>query len=431
SLEGRGAVLQADDDYTVIRSLVAGGPASTNKNIAVGDKIIGVGQTGKEMVDVIGWRLDDVVDLIKGPKGSKVRLQVLPAGKDSKAKEVVLVRDKIRLEDRAAKATVKEVDGQKVGVIDIPSFYVGLSEDVKARLQELRDKNVAGVVVDLRGNGGGALTEATALSGLFIPQGPVVQVRDSYGRIKVNSDTDGISYYDGPLTVLVDRFSASASEIFAAAMQDYGRALIVGENTFGKGTVQQHRSLNHIYDLFDKPLGHVQYTIQKFYRINGGSTQHKGVAPDIVMPTGVDPADTGESFEDNALPWDSIDPVTFDKAGSPASFVAALTQQHQARIAKDPEFAYILDDIAQYKILKAKENKISLNLVERQKENHEEDALRLKRVNERLVRAGKKPVKSLDAIPKDYQDPDPYMDETVKITLDLAKDQSTTVKKAS
>ncbi|MGL4979812.1 MAG: carboxy terminal-processing peptidase [Plesiomonas sp.] len=431
SLEGIGAVLQADDDYTVIRSLVAGGPASTNKSIAVGDKIIGVGQAGKEMVDVIGWRLDDVVDLIKGPKGSKVRLQVLPAGKDSKAKEVVLVRDKIRLEDRAAKATVKEVDGQKVGVIDIPSFYVGLSEDVKARLQELRDKNVAGVVVDLRGNGGGALTEATALSGLFIPQGPVVQVRDSYGRIKVNSDTDGISYYDGPLTVLVDRFSASASEIFAAAMQDYGRALIVGENTFGKGTVQQHRSLNHIYDLFDKPLGHVQYTIQKFYRINGGSTQHKGVAPDIVMPTGVDPADTGESFEDNALPWDSIDAVTFDKAGSPTSFVTLLTQQHQARIAKDPEFAYILDDIAQYKILKAKENKISLNLAERQKENHEEDALRLKRVNERLVRAGKKPVKSLDAIPKDYQDPDPYMDETVKITLDLAKDQSATVKKAS
>ncbi|MGL4957528.1 MAG: carboxy terminal-processing peptidase, partial [Plesiomonas sp.] len=279
--------------------------------------------------------------------------------------------------------------------------------------------------------GGGALTEATALSGLFIPQGPVVQVRDSYGRIKVNSDTDGISYYDGPLTVLVDRFSASASEIFAAAMQDYGRALIVGENTFGKGTVQQHRSLNHIYDLFDKPLGHVQYTIQKFYRINGGSTQHKGVAPDIVMPTGVDPADTGESFEDNALPWDSIDAVTFDKAGSPTSFVTVLTQQHQARIAKDPEFAYILDDIAQYKILKAKENKISLNLAERQKENHEEDALRLKRVNERLVRAGKKPVKSLDAIPKDYQDPDPYMDETVKITLDLAKDQSATVKKAS
>ncbi|MGL5799349.1 MAG: carboxy terminal-processing peptidase, partial [Plesiomonas sp.] len=194
---------------------------------------------------------------------------------------------------------------------------------------------------------------------------------------------------------------------------------------------QQHRSLNHIYDLFDKPLGHVQYTIQKFYRINGGSTQHKGVAPDIVMPTGVDPADTGESFEDNALPWDSIDAVTFDKAGSPTSFVTVLTQQHQARIAKDPEFAYIRDDIAQYKILKAKENKISLNLAERQKENHEEDALRLKRVNERLVRAGKKPVKSLEAIPKDYQDPDPYMDETVKITLDLAKDQSATVKKAS
>ena len=424
SLEGIGAVLQADDDYTVIRSLVAGGPASSSKNIAVGDRIIGVGQEGKEMVDVIGWRLDDVVDLIKGPKGSKVRLQILPAGKDSKAREVVLVRDKIRLEDRAAKASVKEVNGQKIGVLEIPSFYVGLSEDVKARLQELRDQKVSGIVIDLRGNGGGALTEATALSGLFIPQGPVVQVRDSYGRIKVNADTDGVSYYDGPLTVLVDRFSASASEIFAAAMQDYGRALIVGEQTFGKGTVQQHRSLNHIYDLFDKPLGHVQYTIQKFYRINGGSTQHKGVIPDIVMPTGVDPADTGEAFEDNALPWDSIEPAPYDKSGTPTQFVPELTKQHQSRITKDPEFGYIQADIAQYKALKAKENKISLNLAERQKENQEEDALRLKRVNERLARAGKPAVKSLDAIPKDYEDPDPYMDETVKITLDLAKDQA-------
>ncbi|MGL5309048.1 MAG: carboxy terminal-processing peptidase, partial [Plesiomonas shigelloides] len=424
SLEGIGAVLQADDDYTVIRSLVAGGPASSSKNIAVGDRIIGVGQEGKEMVDVIGWRLDDVVDLIKGPKGSKVRLQILPAGKDSKAREVVLVRDKIRLEDRAAKASVKEVNGQKIGVLEIPSFYVGLSEDVKARLQELRDQKVSGIVIDLRGNGGGALTEATALSGLFIPQGPVVQVRDSYGRIKVNADTDGVSYYDGPLTVLVDRFSASASEIFAAAMQDYGRALIVGEQTFGKGTVQQHRSLNHIYDLFDKPLGHVQYTIQKFYRINGGSTQHKGVIPDIVMPTGVDPADTGEAFEDNALPWDSIEPAPYDKSGTPTQFVPELTKQHQSRITKDPEFGYIQADIAQYKALKAKENKISLNLAERQKENQEEDALRLKRVNERLARAGKPAVKTLDAIPKDYEDPDPYMDETVKITLDLAKDQA-------
>ncbi|HAD41965.1 MAG TPA: tail-specific protease, partial [Plesiomonas shigelloides] len=248
--------------------------------------------------------------------------------------------------------------------------------------------------------------------------------RDSYGRIKVNADTDGVSYYDGPLTVLVDRFSASASEIFAAAMQDYGRALIVGEQTFGKGTVQQHRSLNHIYDLFDKPLGHVQYTIQKFYRINGGSTQHKGVIPDIVMPTGVDPADTGEAFEDNALPWDSIEPAPYDKSGTPTQFVPELTKQHQSRITKDPEFGYIQADIAQYKALKAKENKISLNLAERQKENQEEDALRLKRVNERLVRAGKPAVKTLDAIPKDYEDPDPYMDETVKITLDLAKDQA-------
>ncbi|MDN6632568.1 MAG: carboxy terminal-processing peptidase, partial [Enterobacterales bacterium] len=308
SLEGIGAVLQqTEDDYTQINSMVAGGPAAKSKSLKVGDRIVGVGQPGKPMVDVIGWRLDDVVELIKGPKGSKVRLEILPAGKGTKTRTITLTRERIRLEDRAVKMSVKTVDGKKVGVLDIPGFYVGLTDDVKVQLQKLEKQNVSSVIIDLRSNGGGALTEAVSLSGLFIPSGPVVQVRDNNGKIREDADTDGVVYYKGPLVVLVDRFSASASEIFAAAMQDYDRALIVGEPTFGKGTVQQYRSVNRIYDQMLRPewpeLGSVQYTIQKFYRINGGSTQRKGVTPDIIMPTGLESIDTGESFEDNALPW--------------------------------------------------------------------------------------------------------------------------------
>lgn len=295
SLEGIGAVLQVKDDYTTIQSLVAGGPAASSKKLAAGDRIIGVGQDGEKIVDIIGWRLDDVVQLIKGPKGSKVILDVLPEGKNSKSYTVTIVRDKIRLEDRAVKSEVKTFEGKKIGVIEVPSFYVGLSEDTKKELVKLNDQKVDGVVIDLRNNGGGALTEATALSGLFISSGPVVQVRDSYGRVKVNSDSDNQVFFNGPLTVLINRYSASASEIFAAAMQDYGRAVVLGEQSFGKGTVQQHRSLNHLYDLFDKPLGHVQYTIQKFYRINGGSTQNLGVVPDISFPTAVDPSERSKS----------------------------------------------------------------------------------------------------------------------------------------
>ncbi len=349
SLEGIGAVLQLTDDYTVIRSLVAGGPASKSKQLGEGDKIIGVGQDGEEIVDVIGWRLDDVVQLIKGPKGTKVKLQILPDGKDAKATVVEIVRDKIRLEDRAVKSEVIEKDGKKIGVLEVPSFYVGLSKDTDKLITELKEKGVDGIIVDLRNNGGGALTEATAMSGLFIENGPVVQVRDSYGRVNVNSDTDGKISYQGPLTVLVNRYSASASEIFAAAMQDYGRAIVLGENSFGKGTVQQHRSLNHIYDLFDKELGYVQYTIQKFYRINGGSTQNKGVVPDIAFPTPIEPAETGESVEDNALPWDSIDKAKYSELQRNDEMIASLTTKHEERIKSDMEFGFISEDIAKYK----------------------------------------------------------------------------------
>ncbi|MCA1920684.1 carboxy terminal-processing peptidase, partial [Buttiauxella noackiae] len=427
SLEGIGAVLQMDDDYTVINSMVAGGPAAKSKTITVGDRIVGVGQTGKPMVDVIGWRLDDVVALIKGPKGSKVRLEILPAGKGTKTRVVTLTRERIRLEDRAVKLTIKSVGKDKVGVLDIPGFYVGLTDDVKVQLQKMEKQNVKGVIIDLRSNGGGALTEAVSLSGLFIPSGPVVQVRDNNGKVREDSDTDGVVYYKGPLVVMVDRFSASASEIFAAAMQDYGRALIVGEPTFGKGTVQQYRSLNRIYDQMLRPewpaLGSVQYTIQKFYRINGGSTQRKGVTPDIMMPTGTEETETGEKFEDNALPWDSINAATYVKSGDLTQFEPQLLKLHQDRIAADPEFQYIMKDIARFNALKDKRNIVSLNLAQREKENQEDDATRLERINDRYKREGKAPLKKLDDLPKDYQEPDPYLDETVHIALDFAKMQ--------
>ena len=420
SLEGIGAVLQMTDDYTVIRSLVAGGPASSSKQLAEGDRIIGVGQDGEDIVDVIGWRLDDVVQLIKGPKGTKVYLQILPEGKDAKTEVITIVRDKIRLEDRAVKSEVIEKDGKKIGVLEVPSFYVGLAKDTDKLISELKEQGVDGIIVDLRNNGGGALTEATALSGLFITSGPVVQVRDSYGRVNVNSDTDGEISYDGPMTVLVNRYSASASEIFAAAMQDYGRALIVGENSFGKGTVQQHRSLNHIYDLFDKELGYVQYTIQKFYRIDGGSTQNRGVAPDIAFPTAVEPSETGESVEDNALPWDSIEPAKYQVLQRNPDQVQQLTVAHQARIAQDLEFGFIAEDIAKYKAEKD-DNALSLNEKTRKAESDEADIKRLARINQRQKAMGEALFKTLDDVPKDYQAPDAYLDESVAIMVDMLK----------
>ncbi|WED28229.1 carboxy terminal-processing peptidase [Vibrio sp. DW001] len=423
SLEGIGAVLQMTDDYTVIRSLVAGGPASKSKELSDGDRIIGVGQESADMVDVIGWRLDDVVQLIKGPKGTKVTLNILPEGKNSKSYDVTIVRDKVRLEDRAVKSEVIERDGKKIGVLEVPSFYVGLSKDTDKLIKELEQQSVDGIIVDLRNNGGGALTEATALSGLFIKKGPVVQVRDSYGRVNVNSDTDDISSYDGPLTVLTNRYSASASEIFAAAMQDYGRAIILGEQTFGKGTVQQHRSLNHIYDLFDKELGYVQYTIQKFYRIDGGSTQNKGVVPDISYPSAVDPEETGESVEDNALPWDSIDKAAYDVLKQRETQITALNLQHEQRISSDREFGFIAQDIAQYKLEKD-DNTLSLSEKTRKDKIEDREAKRLARINERQKSLGEEEFTSLDDVDKDYEGPDAYLDESVAIMVDMIKAKS-------
>ncbi|MDE9534191.1 carboxy terminal-processing peptidase [Xenorhabdus bovienii] len=424
SLEGIGAVLQYDDEYIAIRSLVGGGPAAKSNLLKDGDKIIGVGQAGKPIVDVVGWRLEDVVTLIKGPKGSKVRLEIIPSTKGAKNHIVTLTRENIRLEDNAVKMSVKTVGKEKIGVLDIPSFYVGLTNDVKIQLQKLTKQGVSSIVIDLRSNGGGALTEAVSLSGLFISTGPIVQIRDNTGRIKLDSDTDEAIYYKGPLVVLVDGRSASASEIFAAVMQDYGRGLIVGDPTFGKGTVQNHRSLNRIYDQMLKPdwpeIGSVQYTVQKFYRVNGGSTQLKGVTPDILMPTAEEPADIGESQEDNALPWDSIQPASYPFSKVISASVPLLTQLHNQRIANAPEFKYIKQDIVYYKLIKARNGVYSLNYAQREKENKEYESIKLNRINERFKREGKKPLKSLDDLPKDYKGPDPYLDESVQIALDLA-----------
>lgn len=426
SLEGIGAVLQMDDDYTVIKSLVVGGPAASSEKLAPEDRIVGVGQEGKEIVDVIGWRLDDVVELIKGPKGSKVVLQILPkkGGSSAKPVDVTIVRDKIRLEDRAATSEVIEPEsgdytGRKVGIIKIPGFYMNLSQDVSKELVKLKEAKVEGVVIDLRGNGGGALTEATLLTGLFIEQGPVVQIRDANGKVSQNRDNDGRVSYAGPLTVMVDRYSASASEIFAAALQDYDRALIVGESTFGKGTVQQHKSLGRIYDMYDKPIGHVQYTIAKFYRINGGSTQLKGVTPDIPFPSALEPGEYGEAEEDNALPWDKVPVAQYGTLGDiNPNLIKGLDGRHQARIKQDVEFAYIYQDIAEFK-KSHKETSVSLVEKERIAERETNDNKQLARLNERRAVDGLAPLASLDDAEVDAKVPDAFLDETVYITLDM------------
>ena len=418
SLEGIGATLSMEDDITSIRSLVPGAPAARSKKISVGDKIVGVGQGEKgEIEDVIGWRLDDVVDKIKGKKGSVVRLEIEPE-KGGKTKIISLTRDKVRIEDSAAKLSVDKVDGKNIAVIKIPSFYIGLTSDVRKLLAQMKEKKADALIIDLRENGGGSLTEVIELSGLFIKEGPVVQVRDAFNRIKVHEDPEADkSIYDGKLMVMVNRHSASASEIFAAAMQDYNRAIIVGQQTFGKGTVQQSRSLNFVYDLDKDPLGYIQYTIQKFYRINGGSTQLKGVNADIKFPEIINAAKTGESFEDNALPWDKIPAASYQESGHARDAVETLTQKHEERVAKNPEFIVVNEDIA---IRKDRDERkfMSLNLAERKKENKTDEDRRLKNLNERFKREGKKPLKDIDALPKDYEAPDFYLKETEQMMVD-------------
>lgn len=419
SLEGIGATLQAEDDEISIKSLVPGAPAARSKKLKAGDKITGVGQATGEIEDVVGWRLEDVVDKIKGKKGTKVRLEIEPE-KGGKSKIVTLIRDKVRLEDQAAKLTVKKVEGENIAVIDIPSFYLGLTKDVRKLLDEMKTKKASALVIDLRDNGGGALTEAVELSGLFISDGPVVQVRNAYQHIRVHEDPDNAQVYSGPLLVMINRYSASASEIFAAAMQDYNRGIVIGQNTFGKGTVQQSRSLNFLYDLDQTPLGLIQYTIQKFYRINGGSTQLKGVAADIGFPEVIDAKEIGEEKEDNALAWDKLPPATYSEVDKARDAVTVLSEKHIARMAKDPEFIALNEDL---KIRDERRDRkyLSLNYEKRKAESDQDEAKRLKDLNARFKREGKKAIKDVDDLPKDYEAPDFYLQEAEKMAADFVK----------
>jgi carboxyl-terminal processing protease len=398
SLEGIGAVLQRDDDYTAIREIVPGGPAALSGKLKVGDRIVGVGQGEHgQIVDVIGWRLDDVVEKIRGAKDTVVRLEVLPAdaGPDGKHVTLDLIRKKVSIEEQAAKKSIIDVkDGErtrKIGVISLPTFYQDFdarrrgdrnyksaTRDVERLLGELKADKVDGVIVDLRNNGGGSLAEATDLTGLFIDKGPVVQVRNAGGQVEAEEDANPGMAWDGPLAVLVNRASASASEIFAAAIQDYGRGLIVGEPTFGKGTVQNLVDLDDVAHNEKPTFGEVKMTIAQFFRINGGSTQLRGVTPDISFPLTVDAKDFGESSYDNALPWTSIAPAKYAPVADLQPVVPMLLERHDARTAKNVEWKNFEADLADVRKLRA-EKTVSLNEQARRKERDEQEAKRKSR----------------------------------------------------
>lgn len=436
SLEGIGARLQTEDDYTKIVEVIPGGPAAKSKLLNADDKIVGVAQNDDgDFEDVVGWRINDVVKLIRGPKGTTVRLQIIPAGSDlnTKPKEITLVRDKVKLEEQAAKSSVLEIINDnkpfRIGVIDVPKFYndfegqkngdgnyKSTTKDVKLILDSLKNKKVDGVIIDLRDDGGGSLQEAIDLTGLFIKDGPVVQVKNSDGNIDVATDPDPGIVYDGPLAVLVNRFSASASEIFSAAIQDYGRGLIIGEQTYGKGTVQNLIDLNRLSSKKNKDLGQVKITIAKYYRINGGSTQHLGVVPDISFPSFVDPSEFGESSEPSALPWDEIKSAKFNRYGDLSKIIPILKQKHLERIANNQDFDYLLEDIKIYKENKNKTS-ISLNEIIRKKEKDEEEQKKFERENERRKSVGldllDEEVPEVKSDKKDF-----LLDETAKIISD-------------
>lgn len=421
SLEGIGAVLSQEDEYTVIVQIMPGSPAEKSKKLKPKDKIVAVKQEHGKFEDIIGWRLTEVVKKIKGKKGTKVVLEIERGeGAAAKTFNVELTRDKIRLQDKEAKSKVyTSYDGRKIGVITISSFYTDLSLNVKRELSKLESENVDGIIVDLRNNGGGLLPEAVYTTGLFIKDGPVVLVRDVNGNESAYDDTDASMLYKGPLVVLINRLSASSSEIMAAALQDYGRALIVGDTSYGKGTVQQSRPLTRLYDLIGADLGSIHYTIAKFYRINGGSTQLKGVTPDIAMPTLIDVTEFGEKTEPNALNWDKIAPSKYQKYSDPSFFVKDLMALHEKRISTDPVFKVIQSERDRYYKLKNSKT-LTLNFEERKKMFDEDEKITLKNTNIRLKAMHKKEVKSVKDLPDDFDYDDPILQETVNITSDYS-----------
>lgn len=451
SLEGIGAVLQSDNDHTKIVRLVPAGPAEKSKQLAPADRIIGVAQGNSEMVDVVGWRLDEVVKLIRGPKGSTVRLEVIPASNppsDMTSREVVLVREAVKLEDQAAKSSVLEFNEQgqdyRIGVIEVPGFYIDFkayrrgdpdyrstTRDVRRLLSELQEQNIDGIVLDLRNNGGGSLQEATELTGLFIGQGPSVLVRDAKGQVQVLDDPDAGVVYHGPLAVIVNKLSASASEIFAGAVQDYGRGLVIGEPTFGKGTVQSIQPLNH---------GELKFTLAKFYRVSGQSTQNRGVVPDILYPSLLETADFGESSLPRALPWDTIPPVPYKADNMLQVLVPQLIDRHKARAEKNPEFIYTMARIDLNRAMQEREY-LPLNEERRRAEQQEFEEKLLAMENARRRALGEEPLEKLEkedplletaGIP-DTDDEvdatkDPFLAETGHILIDLLQLQAQVAK---
>ncbi len=442
SLEGIGCVLRMDEEQVTVVELVAGGPADTSQQIKAGDRIVGVAQGDKgSWVDVVGWRLDDVVERIRGQRGTVVRLKILPgkAGASAAEKTVRLVRDTIKLEKQAAKQEIKQFRDSnnrelRIGVITIPAFYSDFdaarrgdpnyrstTRDVRRLLDEMRGK-IDGLVLDLRENGGGSLQEAVDLTGLFIAEGPVVQVKNAgNNQPEVEKDGDPAQLYDGPLAVLVDHASASASEIFAGAIQDYGRGVVLGDPTFGKGTVQTLVDLNRLTRA-KEPQGQVKLTIAKFYRVSGSSTQHRGVRPDITIPSALgDSEDIGESAQKNALPWDEIAPTRYSGNQTLTALLPELARRHQTRIAANPDYQSFLQDL---EFTRQQREKTTVSLLESQRRQERQKIENWQRDRENRFRLAKGlPLLKLDdEIPegKESAIPDVALDESVRIVGDLA-----------
>jgi carboxyl-terminal processing protease len=446
SLEGIGATLGSENDFVTVKAVTPGGPADKSGLINVDDKFLAVAQ-GKdgEFVDIIGWRLDNAIQLIRGAKGTIVRLKVVPKGSDvSNFKIIELTREKIILKDQSAKKEIKTVEQNgkkyKIGIIDIPAFYVDFkayqsgeknykstTRDVKLILDSLKLEKVDAVVIDLRSNGGGSLMEAIDLTGLFIKSGPVVQVRDTRNKIDVGEDEDASISWEGPLAVMIDRFSASASEIFAGAIQDYGRGIILGTQSFGKGTVQNAIDLDQVIGEStnkvvgkENTYGQINLTVAKFYRINGSSTQHKGVMPDISFPM-LYPVDKyGESSEPAALPWDEIKKSNYKPIAEISSTISDLTTKHNKRVKGSKEYNYLLADIKEFAERdKLKEAKLNEDILK--KEREENEIKNLNRDNERRVARGLEPLKKGDPKPKSEKAFDFVLEESCLIFADYFK----------
>ena len=445
SLEGIGATLKFENDFVMVAAVVPGGPADKSGQIAIDDKFIAVAHGDGEFVDIVGWRIDNAIQLIRGAKGTTVRLKIVSKGQDIASPKIIsIVREKIVLQDQSAKKEIKTIQSNgkdiKIGIIDIPAFYADFkayqagdvnykstTRDVKLIIDSLKAAKVDAIVVDLRSNGGGSLMEAIDLTGLFLKQGPVVQVRDTKNKIEVGEDDDPSILWDGPMAVLIDRFSASASEIFAAAIQDYGRGIIIGTQSYGKGTVQNSIDLDQMMgEGASKVIGNtnkfgqINLTIAKFYRINGSSTQHKGVSPDIAFPMVFSADKYGESAEPAALPWDEIKRSNYKTLANIAPIKRGLIEKHDKRMKGSKDFEHLLADIKELKIRDA-ETTATLNEGLAKKERDEKEAESLARDNEKRLARGLAPIKKGDPKPKAEKAFDFMLEESCLIVSDFVQ----------